>query len=146
MDRLTLRKASPYDSEFAYCVKRASFREYVKQVWGWDEEEQRRLHDERFRKQDFRVLNGAGTDVGILAIVRAPDGVKVNQLFLRPGYQGKGIGQECMRRVIKEARQKSLPVRLRVLKVNSRAQAFFRRLGFAPTGETETHVQMEKAP
>ena len=37
MDSLTLRKAHPTDSEFAYSVKRAAFRSYVEQVWGWDE-------------------------------------------------------------------------------------------------------------
>jgi RimJ/RimL family protein N-acetyltransferase len=36
-----------------------------------------------------------------------------------------------------------LPVRLRVLKVNPRALAFYRRLGFTCTGETETHDLME---
>ncbi len=32
MDSVTLRKASPKDSEFAYCAKRAAFREYVEKV------------------------------------------------------------------------------------------------------------------
>jgi RimJ/RimL family protein N-acetyltransferase len=37
-----------------------------------------------------------------------------------------------------------VPVRLRVLKVNPRALAFFERLGFARAGETETHVLLER--
>ncbi len=68
----------------------------------------------------------------------------MNQLFLLPEYQSKGIGRECMLRVIEEARRLGLPVRLRVLKVNPRALAFYERLGFARTGETETHHLMEK--
>jgi GNAT superfamily N-acetyltransferase len=143
MNNLTLRKASPKDREFAYSVKRAAFKEYVEKVWGWDEDEQRRLHEQRFGTQDFRVINVAGTDVGIMAVVVAPDCVKVNQLFLLPAHQGKGIGHTCMVLVMEEARHLGLPVRLRVLKVNPQALAFYQRLGFRRTGDTDTHDLME---
>jgi GNAT superfamily N-acetyltransferase len=145
MNSLTLRKASPHDSEFAYCAKRAAFREYVEKVWGWDEDEQRQLHAQRFGTQDFRVIHVAGTDVGIMAVVVATDCVKLNQLFLLPEHQGQGIGRECMLLIMEEAGRLGLPVRLRVLKINPRALAFFQRLGFWRTGETETHVLMERA-
>ena len=144
MDSITLRKASRSDSEFAYRVRRIAFREYVEKVGGWDEGEQRQLHEERFGSQDFRVVNLAGTDIGIMAVVVAPDCVKVNQLMLLPEHQGKGIGRKCMLLIMEEARQLGLPVRLRVLKVNARALAFYQRLGFVRTGETDTHYLMEK--
>lgn len=143
MNSLTLRKACPNDSEFAYCAKRAAFKEYWEKVEEWDEDEQRRFHEQRFGAQDFRIINQAGTDVGIMALVKAPDCVKVNQLFLLPEYQGKDIGRRCMLRIMKEARQLGLPVRLRVMKVNPRALAFFRRLGFMRIDETDTHDLME---
>jgi GNAT superfamily N-acetyltransferase len=146
MNSFTLRKASPNDSEFAYCVKRAALREYVEKVWGWDETEQRQLHEQRFRTQDFQVINWAGTDVGIMAVVVAPDCVKVNGLFLLPEHQGKGIGRRCMLLIMEEARQLGLPVRLRVMKVNPRALAFYERLGFMRTGATDTHDLMERGP
>jgi len=144
MDTLTLRQATPDDSEFAYRVKRAAFKEYVEQVWGWDEAEQQQLHALRFRAQEFRVIHLAGTDVGIIAVVVTPDCLTVNQLFLFPEHQGQGIGHRCMLLVMEEARQLGLPVRLRVLKVNPRALAFYQRLGFVRTGETVTHYLMEK--
>jgi GNAT superfamily N-acetyltransferase len=144
MDDLTLRKATPSDSEFAYLTKRAAFSEYVEKVWGWDEDEQRQLHEQRYTVQDFRVINLAGTDVGILAFVVKPDCVQLNQLFLLPEHQGKGIGRKCMFLIMEKARQLGLPVRLRVLKVNRRALAFYERLGFVRTGETDTHILMER--
>lgn len=146
MSDLTVRKADRSDSEFAYGARKAAFREYVEQVWGWDEDEQRQLHEQRFGEQDFRVINVAGTDVGIMAVVVAPDCVKLHQLFLLPEHQGKGIGRECMLRTMEEAGRLGLPVRLRVLKANPRALAFFQRLGFVRTGETGTHVLMERVP
>lgn len=138
-----VRTATPNDSEFAYCVKRAAFKEYVEKVWGWDEAEQRRLHEQRSRTQEFRVINVGGTDVGIMAVVVAPDCVNVHQLFLLPEHQGKGIGRECMMLIMEEARRLGLPVRLRVLKVNPRAMTFYQRLGFKRTGETDSHDLME---
>jgi GNAT superfamily N-acetyltransferase len=146
MNHPTLRKAGPSDSAFAYRVKRAAFKEYVKKIWGWDEDEQRQIHARRFGKHDFRIVNADGADIGIMAVAVAPDCVHVHQLFLLPEHQGKGIGRECMTLILEEARQLGLPVRLRVLKINPRALAFYRRLGFTHTGETDTHHLMEKEP
>jgi len=144
MDNLRLRKATADDSEFAYQTKKAAFRQYVEKVWGWDEEEQRQLHERRFASQDFQVIQVSGIDVGILAIVRETDGVKVNQMFILPEYQGRGIGAACMMRIIEDAAVSGLPVRLQVLKVNERALSFFQRLGFSSIGESDTHVFMER--
>lgn len=146
MDRLILRKAGPNDSEFVYQTNRASFKEYVDQAFGWDEDEQQQLHQRRFNTRDYRIIHVAGEDVGVLAMVREPDCVKVNQLFILPEHQGRGIGCECMTRVLTETRGLGLPVRLRVLKVNPRALAFYLRLGFARVGEIETHDLLEKQP
>ena len=143
MNSLTLRKAGPDDSEFAYCTRRAAFKEYIEKVEAWDEDEQRRLHERRFAAQDFRVINLAGTDAWIMGVVKAPDCVKVNQLFLLPAHQCKGVGRRCMLLIMEEARQLGVPVRLHVMKVNPRALAFFQRLGFVRIDETDTHHLME---
>lgn len=145
MNGLSLRKATDDDSEFAYQVKRAAFREYAEQVWGWDEDQQRRFHAERFASQDFRIISVGGSDVGVMAVVVAADCLNVNQLFILREFQGKGIGRECMLRVMNEASKLCLPVRLGVLKVNPRALAFYERLGFCHCGQTQTHHMMEKS-
>jgi len=144
MDNLTLRDAGPEDSEFAYRVKKAAFKESVEKVWGWNEEEQRQLHKKRFEAQDFRIINLGGIDVGILAMAISPDCIKVNQLFLLPEHQSKGIGRSCMQLIIDKALEMDLPIRLQVLKVNPRAQTFFLRLGFLTIGETNTHILLER--
>ena len=143
MTEVSLRQATAADGEFAYQTKRAAFRVYVDAVWGWDETEQRRLHEERFTAQESRVIQASGADVGILALDRRADCLKVNQLFLLPEYQNRGLGTACMMQVIADAREAGLPVRLRVLKANPRAAAFYRRLGFREIGDIDTHVLME---
>ena len=128
MNDLKMRKATANDSEFAYQTKKAAFRVYVEQVWGWDEDEQRSLHEKRFASQDFYVINVCGSDVGILSVVRQPDYMKVNQIYIMPEYQSKGIGAACMIHFIEDAAALNLPVRFQVLKINSRAISFYQRL------------------
>jgi hypothetical protein len=73
MDDVNLRQATTADSEFAFQTKKAAFRQYVEMVWGWDEAEQRQVHERRFAEQEFWVVQVSGTDVGILAVVREPN-------------------------------------------------------------------------
>lgn len=144
-DNLTIRTAAEDDKEFAYQAKKAAFKEYVELVWGWDEDRQRKLHDQRFAAQDFCVINLDGKDVGIMSVDLKPDSVFVNQIYILPEHQKQGIGRRCMSVVVEEGNKLDLPVRLRVLKVNPRAVTFYERLGFTLTDETDTHFLMQKA-
>ncbi len=144
MDNLRLRKAIPDDSEFAYQTKKASFRKYVEKVRGWDEDEQRQLHERRFASYDFQMIQMSGIDVGILAVVKLPDCVEIKHLFILSEYQSKGIGSACIKHIIEDASASTLPIRLQVLKVNNRAAAFYRRCGFRSIGESDTHILMER--
>ena len=77
-------------------MKRAAFREYVEQVWGWEEDEQRKLHDRRFRPEDFLIINLDGTDVGTMWSALDSDCVHVNQLYSLPEHQGQeSAGGAC---------------------------------------------------
>ena len=142
MHDLTLRPATRDDFELVYEVKRAAFKNYVDQVWGWNEDEQRAFHARRFAAQELRVINIHGIDAGYIAVDRTPESIDVHQLYVLPEHQSRGIGRECMLRVMADARDLGVPVHLQVLKVNSRARAFYERLGFGRSGETDTHVLM----
>jgi GNAT superfamily N-acetyltransferase len=137
--KIALRKAVAADSDFAYGAKKAAFRHYAEKIWGGDEEAQREIHNERFQAQEFRVISAGGVDVGVMALEQSGDCVKLNQLYLLPEYQGRQIGRQSMLLVMEQARELGLPIRLRVLKNNPRARAFYERLGFGCVGETDTH-------
>jgi GNAT superfamily N-acetyltransferase len=144
MKNLKLRKATADDSEFAYRTKKAAFREYLEKASGWNEEEQRKLHQRRFAEHDFRIIQLSGVDVGILAMSRQPDCINLHQMFILPEYQGRGIGEAYMKILIKGAAVPQVPIRLQVLKVNPRAFAFYQRMGFKRTGENDDHFLMER--
>ncbi len=144
MNNLRLRKATADDSEFAYQTKKAAFMEYVEKVWGWNAEEQRQMHSKRFASQEFQVIQVSGNDIGVLALDRQPESIKINQIFIKPEYQSRGIGTACMKRIIEEVSVSKLPIRLTVLKINNRAITFYKRLGFKISGETDIRFVMER--
>ncbi len=146
MEELNTRKAHASDSEFVFTVKEAAYREYVEQVWGWDDNYQRERHNAEFASQDFHIIQFRGTDVGFLTTSRTSDMLKVNQIFILPEYQGKGIGSACLTRIIYDAGLEQKSVVLKVLKVNTRSISLYKRLGFTIAGEDSIYFQMEKSP
>ena len=146
VEGLKFRKAQATDSEFVFSVKKAAFREYVEQIWGWEDTYQRDLHNRRFASQDIRIIQFHGTDVGFLSTRNTPDTLKVDQLYILPEYQGKGIGAACMEHIINDASLEQKPVTLQVLKINTRATTFYQRLGFTIVEENSTHFQMKRYP
>lgn len=146
MEGLSIRKARAGDSEFIFAIKKEAFRDYVEQVSGWDEYHQRELHNTRFASHDFRIIQFRGIDVGFFATSSASGAVKLHQLFILPEYQGRGIGSACMTRIVDEANLTQKPVMLQALKINTRAIAFYQRLGFTIADDDARHVQMEKLP
>ena len=144
MEELKVRKVQATDSDFVFAAKKAAFREYVEQIWGWDETYQRDLHNRRFVSQDIRIIQFHGTDIGFLSTSNTSDALNVHQIYILPEYQGRGIGAACMRRIINNANLEKKPVTLQVLKINTRATAFYQRLGFTIVDENSTHFQMKR--
>ena len=129
--RLVLRPAKAEDSEFAFGVRAAAF--------GWDEGEERRRHERRFREQEFEVIEWEGEPAGIVALAMSEDCLWLKQICIAPSHQGRGIGGACLRRLLERAEKRGVPVRLQSLKVNPRALAFYERHGFrAPARPTPT--------
>ena len=146
MEEVSLRKAHASDSEFVFTVKKAAYQEYVEQIWGWDDNYQRERHNREFASYDFRIVQFRGTDVGFFITSSTSDTLKVNQIFILPEYQGRGIGSACMTRIIDNANLEQRAVVLQVLKVNTRGIDLYQRLGFTIVGEDSIYFQMEKLP
>ena len=144
MEELSFRKAHASDSEFVFTVKKAAYREYVEQVWDWDDNYQQERHNQEFASYDYRIIQFCETDVGFLITSCTPDTLNVNQIFILPEYQGRGIGSACLTRIVDDANFKQKSVTLQVLKVNTRGVDLYQRLGFTIVGEDSIYFQMEK--
>ena len=146
ISKVNLRPATEADREFAFNILKAAFGSYVTLQFGWDEQLQREIHRQRFRPSSTWIIKYDDREIGLLAFDRESDYIRVRQVFLLPDFQGYRIGAHLMKEILKESKQKSIPVRLQVLKVNNRAKVFYERIGFSVTGETETHHKMEYEP
>ena len=80
---------------------------------------------------------------GLIAIESEPGYLWLVKLYLRSEYRGKGIGTELLLGVLAQAQKVGKRVRLRVLRVNTKAQTFYLRHGFKVVEETQERFFME---
>jgi ribosomal protein S18 acetylase RimI-like enzyme len=147
VSELALRPAHAGDREFLFALMRDALGPHVIATFGpWDEAAQR----ERFFAALTRslslhqIVELGGAPIGCLNVVRSAEQLKLNRVLLLPSHQGRGLGSQLMRTLLRDADASRLPIRLRVLRVNP-ARRLYERLGFVVTGEIETHFLMERA-
>ena len=81
--------------------------------------------------------------VGRLLVVRGDEEWRLADIALLPDYRRAGIGTALVKELMEEAGREQKPLRLQVEKSNALALSLYERLGFATTGENDTHFQME---
>ena len=144
---LGFRQATPADLALTYEITREAMRGYVEQTWGrWDEDEQRRKHRENYTAETHRLILVGEVVAGLVAAENWPDDphcLWLVKLYLLSRFRGQGIGTQVLRGVLDEAGAAVRPVRLRVLRVNTRAQALYRANGFQVIEEAPERLFME---
>lgn len=118
--------------------------DYIAATWGWDEAWQLEHFRRSFRPAARSVIDLEGQPIGFVDIIERQDCFYLENIEIAPHYQSRGIGTRIIRTLVARAEAKRLPLKLQVLKVNSRARALYERLGFRCTGETATHFVMER--
>lgn len=109
----------------------------------------RTAQETSFRQQwnptQVRMIALDGTDVGWLQAITQDDGLFVAQMFVDGPFQRRGIGTEVMERLIGEANEFNLAVRLNVVRINP-ARRLYERLGFRVTHEDDGKFYMKRDP
>lgn len=140
---LVVRPSTADEQHFAFSVKRAALRDYVAQVWGWDDAAQQALHASGWASNRPDVIELDGVPIGTMVVVEHADHFYIGELYLLPEYQRRGLGSEILSRVLARADQMGLPTRLQFLKVNP-VRSLYERAGFQVTGESKTHFFAER--
>ncbi len=139
----SLRPATAADEDLLWDLHRLAVKQYVEQVWGWDEAFQRRYFHEHFSPANSQVIQVQDRDAGVITVEENQLGYVLSNIELYPQFQGLGIGTLMITELLEKAAARGLPVSLRVLKINPARQLYL-RLGFTVIGETETHYWMRK--
>ncbi len=141
-----LRSATAEDLGLSYEITKDAMRRYVEQTWDlWDESEQLQKHRDNYTPETHRIIEVGSAVAGLLATEDLPSHVWLVKLYLLSTFRGQGIGTEVLSRVLQEAEELGKPVRLRVLRVNTRAQALYLRHGFNVVDESPERLFMERA-
>jgi ribosomal protein S18 acetylase RimI-like enzyme len=89
------------------------------------------------------IICRQGEPVGCFALGRHDDHLYVARIALLARWQRRGIGTALLRRVIAEADERRLPVRLSVLE-NNPARRLYERLGFTVVEDRHPKLVMER--
>lgn len=92
---------------------------------------------------DIYVADSQGQVVAMLAISRDESGGWIDQLYVKPGHTGQGIGQRLLR--VAHSRLKP-PVRLYTFQANTGARRFYERHGYRVLGFTDGSGNEERCP
>jgi len=84
-----------------------------------------------------------GNAVGLIAVEEPGDELRLDEIQLARAWRGRGIGTELIRDLLRKAAADGKALRLQVLRGDARARELYLRLGFAVTGENDTHHLME---
>ena len=131
--------------EFGYQVKKAAMGGYITQIWGWDEKVQKNLHAGDWQQKRPQIILYDSKPVGTIRIVSNEERLEIEQFYILPEYQNKGIGSHLLKQILDNADKTGLSAKLGVLKINP-AISLYRRHGFEIIDSNEYQYLMERKP
>lgn len=137
-----LIRAMNGDSELIFDIKKRSIKPYVEEMFGWDEEWQRQFVYKNYRPENIEFIIAEDRCIGLLEVVEDDNEIFLKNILIVDEYQEKGIGASILKGLIEKAETLHKPIRLEVLAVNERAEAFYKRLGFDVTERNNIKVCM----
>lgn len=105
--------------------------QYVEEIWKNDLDAQ--LHYwtiNRFNPANTSIIQLEEKDVGRLSTTNRADCIFIDELHILPEYKRRGIGRQAIERVFANARERHLPVRATILRVNYPSQLLCFSMGF----------------
>lgn len=129
--RFDLQPCTSADLELTYAITQRAMQPHVEQTWGaWNEAEQRQKHRDNFTPHTHRLVLIDGAVAGMIAVEEEPGFLWLVKLYLEPDHRGRGLGSALLEQVLRQASNSGRRVRLRVLRVNTRARQLYERHGF----------------
>jgi ribosomal protein S18 acetylase RimI-like enzyme len=143
-EKIELRRATPDDFGMAMNLYLVTMKPLTAALMTWDETKQSTSFAKQWNVRDAQVIVFEGRDVGWLQIAEMPSELFLQQLFISPAYQRRGIGTRVLQSLVEHWRTVGKPVALTVLK-NNPARNLYERLGFNVVGEIGVKFQMRRA-
>ena len=144
LDNIEILPISLDDYEFGYTIKEMVLKEYIEKTWGkWDNEKQKGYYSKNFKLENNYLIKYSGRKIGWLEYFEKEFLIEINQIFIHPEYQGKGIGSFIIKDIINKGINIKKPIILQVLKSNEKAIKLYQKLGFIEYEDTKTHLLLK---
>jgi ribosomal protein S18 acetylase RimI-like enzyme len=103
---------------------------------------QKAHYDRHYPDGSFQVIELEGRPIGRLYVDREIDDIRIVDIALLPGFQGRGIGRMLMEEILAEGRESRRRVTIHV-EHNNPALRLYERLGFRPIDDRGVYLFME---
>jgi ribosomal protein S18 acetylase RimI-like enzyme len=138
-------QAGEKDLIFLADVFLRAMRPYITAARGcWDEARERVQFLDQLRVNHTKIIEQDGARAGFFMIVSCDSDREIHTLCIAPEHQRRGLGTAVMQGILDDAREHHRDIVLSVLKVNVKAQSFYKRLGFTVVEESSSHYRMRR--
>ena len=131
-----------FDREWLYHLYQHAMKPCIEATWGWDEEFQSKGFDIHLKPAYWKIIVNNLDRIGAFVLKEGDDYLWLEMIIIRPEYQQKGIGRRVLTYIQTIAKEKSLPLRLSVIKANP-VRPFYLKLGFDQYEEDESFYKMQ---
>lgn len=140
MEYYTARES---DYEFAYELKKAAEYHYIKEIFGWDDALQRKLHQQEWEEAKPQIMIVDGERVGSFLIQEKTDHLYFGRFFILPQFQGRGLGKTVLNHLNGLSAHTEKPCKLLYLQGNWVGE-LYRKFGFIETHQTSEFIYMTR--
>lgn len=140
MNELVYRKALETDIDYLLQLRKETMSEHLinSGIISNDEDQLLRIN---YLFDQAKIVVLANQNVGLLKLDEKENRIEIVQIQIDPKFQKKGLGQQIIKEVIKNALAEKKELVLSVLKANP-AKELYERLGFKIIGEDEFSFMM----
>ncbi|MBN3782414.1 GNAT family N-acetyltransferase [Burkholderia sp. Ac-20345] len=142
---LTFPVATRSDVEALVAIRIAAMRDSLERIGRFDHQRARERFLASFDPALCRFIEAGGVNAGFFVVRPQEDHWLLDHLYIVPGHQGKGIGAAVLRRILVEADEKRVPVRVGALR-GSDSNRFYARHGFVRADEAEWDIYYVREP
>ena len=139
--KIGLRPATPEDFDVAWKLYLVTMKPLTAELMTWDEAKQSTSFAAQWNVEEAQIIVFEGHTVGWMQAAEAPTEIFLQQLYVSPKYQRRGIGSEVLQNLFKRCQATGKPLVLNVLK-NNPAINLYERLGFCVVGEVGVKLKM----
>ncbi|MFJ3461775.1 GNAT family N-acetyltransferase [Achromobacter spanius] len=136
---LRFTAATDSDFEALLALRIAAMRDSLERLGRFDPDRARERLRGTFRPECTWHIEADGKRVGFYCLRPEGDGLRLDHLYVHPSAQGRGVGGQVLRRILRDADRRRAQVTLSALR-GSDSNRFYRRHGFVQTGEGEWDI------